>query len=738
MPQATQLSAELTRSLLQLARALLAATRNWMLYPPEHPAIHSSVERLAAAIRQSASGTLFSIGITPDTLLIEGTAAEASQSAIAEAAALLHDRDLLALTFVGEVPADAIRALLRVLALEPDERRRRGGPAHVWQTDGHPSIVLEQIDYEKVLAREEGRVPEPAKRDDLWRSIVGAIAGGQSPALDDRTQQRLLAIADSPADIGALASAVMGPKHTLDGSPMITSQAAAVLAAFRHLSSIVSVMAPERLPAVMSHLATAAVQLDAHVVMQVMQAEDSPASGVAVVKGLAGAFDDTRVAQLLATALALDGKASDRLATIFNTIAPDEDRKRRVLTLTRTMLRETDFGKSGQFHALWTSMEALLVSYDEKPFVSESYRSALDGVAARADRMSSADLPPELPEWIETLGQRNVRSLSVIMLIDLLTIEQDADRARQIADDMETLAEDLLMAGAYDDALLVTRMLAGRAGSPAAVGREACRQAVDQLGESPAMRETAALIGDVDDDVWPSIQAMIRAIGPCSIESLKTVLASETDSVATARAEDLIVEFKNVAVTRLTTLIGDSRWFVRRRAARLLGRIGAAEGVPLLQPLLRGGDARVAREAISALGAIPDPAASRAIQTVLRASTGDVRRAVIDALVADRDPRVVPMIVRIIAESNQMGKDHEVVLEMIRALGQVGSEEAVPALVGVARRRAWFGRRKLRALKAGSIEALVQIGGPKADTAIGEASRNGDRMLKAIAAKRTA
>ena len=93
------------------------------------------------------------------------------------------------------------------------------------------------------------------------------------------------------------------------------------------------------------------------------------------------------------------------------------------------------------------------------------------------------------------------------------------------------------------------------------------------------------------------------------------------------------------------------------------------------------------------------------------------------------------MIVRIIAESNQMGKDHEVVLEMIRALGQVGSEEAVPALVGVARRRAWFGRRKLRALKAGSIRALVQIGGPKADTAIGEASRNGDRMLKAIVAK---
>src|SRR5438046_9547962 len=114
MPQATQLSAELARSILQLARALLAATRNWMLYPPEHPAIHASVERLAAAIRQSASRALFSIGITPDAVLFEGTAAQASQPAIAEAGALLRDRNLLALTCVGDAPPDASRAPCRV------------------------------------------------------------------------------------------------------------------------------------------------------------------------------------------------------------------------------------------------------------------------------------------------------------------------------------------------------------------------------------------------------------------------------------------------------------------------------------------------------------------------------------------------------------------------------------------------------------------------------------------------
>lgn len=736
MSQVSQLSPELARGLLQLARALLVAARNWTLYPPEHPTVAASVSRLCDAIRESSLGAIFSIGITPETLMIEGAAADAS-GAIAEAAALLHDRDLLNITFIGEVQQDAAHAFLRILALEAAERRSRGGPAQIWAINGHRSIALEQIDYATLLAREEGEIAEPAKRDDLWRSIVMSIAGGQKALFDERSQERLLAIAGSPADITDLANAVMAPKCAVDGSPMITLQAATVLAAFRHLKGIVSVMSPDRMPDVMNNLAAAATQLDAHVMMQMMQTEDDPDSGGGIVRGLAGAFDDVKVAQLLATALALDGSASDRLATIFNTIAPDEDRKRRVLTMTRSMLTETDFGKTGQFQVLWASMEELLVSYNDKPFVSEIYRNALDGVGGRAERMAAVDLPPELPEWMDTLGQQNVRSLSVTLLIDLLTIEQDPVHAGQIAEDMEALGEDLLMSGAYDDALGVTKAIGQRARTADGIGRDACRQALDRLGESLAMRETAALIGDVDDAGWESIKTVINTIGAPTIESLKAVLISEEDTLVTTRVEEIIVGFRAKAVGRLASMVSDSRWFVQRRAARLLGRIASAEAVPLLQPLLRGSDPRVVRQAVSALGAIQDPAAARAIHTVLRAATGSLRTAVIDALVADRDPRVVPMLVQIIQESEPLGKDHEVVLETLTALGKVGTDAAVPALVTLARRKAFFGRKKLRALKEHCVDALTAFRSEAAGAALREASQSGDRMLKKIVASRT-
>ena len=250
------------------------------------------------------------------------------------------------------------------------------------------------------------------------------------------------------------------------------------------------------------------------------------------------------------------------------------------------------------------------------------------------------------------------------------------------------------------------------------------------------MRETAALLGDVDEAGWETMRAVITMIGPTSIEALKPVMASEEQTLLVQRAADMIVGFGPAAVVRIAPMVDDDRWFVQRNSAQLLGRIAAPEGVPLLQSLLRRGEPRVARATVSALISIRDPSAARAIHTVLRTATGELRRAVIEALVADRDPRVVPMLGRIIAESQPLGKDHVVVLETLAAIGSVGSETGVPTLAKTIQQRAFFRRRRLRAIKKRGVDALARIGGPQATAALDAAAHTGDRMLKKIVAAR--
>lgn len=732
MAQAPVLAPELIRQSITLARAVSAGARNWSLYPPEHPTVDASVRRLREALADTVSGAAFTFGVTPQTLLVAGLPLP-EETVVTEAARLLHDRDVLQITFVGDVTVDAIHALLRVLTTGTDELRAAGGPARAWETSGHPSIAIEQIDYEKLL--EDRDVDVAADRhDDIWRSIVNTIATGQG-VFDEAQQQRLLQISGDVAQIGDLASAVSEPKRNIDGSPLITTQAATVLAVFRHLTGIVQVMEPERLPDVMRNIASASTTLNPHVVMQMMQSEDRLQESP-ILDRLASAFDDDTVARLLATALARDGKASARLAQVFDTIAPDVERKQRVLTMTRTFLSEQDFGKGGQFKAAWATMEGLLLNYDEKPYVSTNYQAALAGAGARAEMLADRDLPPELPEWIETLGQDNVRTLSVLLVTDLLRIEQNAERAAEIARDVAALGEDLLLSGAFDDVLVVITTLKQTSEARSAVAPAACRAAVVSLGGSAALREAASLIGDLDDAAYTTFAECCTLIGATAVQALQPVLESEQETTAFTRARALSKTYGAAAAPYFAKMAEDSRWFVQRTAAELLGQTRSADAIPPLQMLLRRTDERVLRAAVSALAGIEDPGAARAIQTVLRAASGGSRTAVIDALVAGRDPRVVPMLSRILTETDPFGPDHQTVLDALEAVKQLAHEGAVSAVATVMMKKKFFAGKKASAFKAAAVDALRAIGGPKATQALADGARTGDRRLKKAIAER--
>jgi HEAT repeat protein len=298
---------------------------------------------------------------------------------------------------------------------------------------------------------------------------------------------------------------------------------------------------------------------------------------------------------------------------------------------------------------------------------------------------------------------------------------------------MTALAEDLLMAGDYGDARRVAAALAEAATDARFVAPGACREALARLATSAAMHETVALLGDLDDESVGIFADICRLLGPAVVDVLAMTLRIQDRAAARVRASDIIVGFGAPAVSRLAAFIDDERAYVQCHTAELLGRIAAPQAVPLLQPMLRRTDSKVVRVAVAAMANINDPAAARAIHTVLRAATGEQRRAVIDALVVERDTRVVPMLVRILDESEPLGKDHEVVLETLTALRVVHTDNAVHPIARVAGRKRWFAFARNRALKHTAVETLASIGTEASRQALAKAAREGDGLLRRLA-----
>lgn len=331
---------------------------------------------------------------------------------------------------------------------------------------------------------------------------------------------------------------------------------------------------------------------------------------------------------------------------------------------------------------------------------------------------------------MDTLGEDNIRSLSVLLITDLLGLEEDGTRAAEIAKDLAALAEDLLLAGAFEDARLVIRSLKQASESPTAVAPAACRAAITSLGGSLGLREAVSLLGDLDDTTHTVFAECCALVGPSATQALVALLDVEQDTTAFNRAREIVRNYGAAAIQYLGPLVDDERWFVQRTVARLLAATRSPNAVAPLHTLLRRGDERVLPVVISGLAGIDDPSALRVIRTALRLASGAARGAVIGALVVSRDPQIVPLLARLLTEIDPFGSDHQVVLDTLDAIRQIGDDRAVSAVATVMRKKRFFSRRKSLAFKTASARALRAVDTDGAREVLNESARSGDRLLR--------
>ena len=96
------------------------------------------------------------------------------------------------------------------------------------------------------------------------------------------------------------------------------------------------------------------------------------------------------------------------------------------------------------------------------------------------------------------------------------------------------------------------------------------------------------------------------------------------------------------------------------------------------------------------------------------------------------------MLTRILGESDPFGQDHQTVIDTLSAVGHLRDERAVPAVVTIMRRKKLFAWKKARAFKEAAVDALRAIGTARATSALEDAGRTGDWLLKRIVRERKA
>ena len=204
-----------------------------------------------------------------------------------------------------------------------------------------------------------------------------------------------------------------------------------------------------------------------------------------------------------------------------------------------------------------------------------------------------------------------------------------------------------------------------------------------------------------------------------------TVLARCEESGAEALAESLIaaptIGDRRVfydALVRLKTgirtlvhMLGDSRWYVVRNAAELLGELKVGEAEVELMRLLEHDDDRVRSAAANALARIGSAKRARvsraAVAVPAEAAEGNGR--------TPAGQRSVHSLIRALERES----DSRVQVALVAALGQLGTAQAVDKLVEIARtERGLLARQRPTPLRVAAVHAIGQARSPNAQQAL--------------------
>ena len=670
----------LPRDISDLLVELSLALGHQSAYPDGHPILVAAAERLTSAVAGVlARRTTLTLGVAKRQFVIDGVATDPSNGLLGNLAQRFHRHRIAGLSFDRGITQPEVSALLAALGTDA---RRGVGPLGLQPEEARrwAHIELFPAQYNRLgLSEEAGPDAEgegETREVELWLELAQA-------ALPD------------------------GTETDLAGSSHPGVLAAAISRRIREVS------------------------YDETVVKYLMRVAEEVAVGETVEQ----AWLRRRLSRLIAS---LDPVALERLLQV-GTSAPN--RRRFVLAASQTLaadavLKVVEAAGESAGRSVSDSMMLLLGKLaqhaeSEVPDVAAAADSALRENVGRL--VADWDLEDPNPEAYASVLQHMVRHTrapaAAVVEAPAPDIELDAEAVLRIGLEVGELgarvqaAADRLVAQGRTRLLTDILEKAGGAG--------ASTDTIWSRFVSPELLGTELQKQPVDFTVVEALVARLKA--DASLPLLDALAASEDRSTRWNLLR-ILAEVGAPAAPVVAARLSDTPWFVQRNLLLLLGRLGPwPEGFSPI-PYISSGEPRVRREAYRLL---LDSPGSREVAIVNGLADSDTAIAtmVLTASLASCPPDAIPLLDRI---AHDTSREPEVRLLAVRAIASCPDPNRASRLVGLARRRRWWGGVRLAPKSPILLAVLKSLadsfhGHPEVTAVLALAAKHRDPEIRAAA-----
>jgi hypothetical protein len=679
----------------RLLKQLGAAIKTSALYPPSHPGNAKAVDTLFDALRayMGAERTCC-VDVGKDALSVNAVVVD--DRAHANLAYFLYSRKLAQFKILPSVTRPQLIAFLAIVAMERTRLEEAGGVAHLLIESGAEDIEVTELALE---------VDEDAEILGV-DAFFGLLVRGRL-SLDER--ERLIDILRAgPEQIGKLLQNTYAlAREVVDGNSE-EGQVQQVLEVVRSLDRLILDEPFDDRPALYTNLAEAIVLLEKPLGPRLARAMLLGTTEDVAVQVTADHLTAEELAAWMLSALA-EGDIVEQLGAAAQQCALDREKAKGVLAVLDTRLSLRGGRKDGIADAL------------SRVFSSLPSR-------ARSDTLPTVELKVAQTAVTEEELERYVKEAAAIdeassirevikTCVDVLANEMDKEELLDFADGLAGHLFWLLERREF--ALL--RDILKRVKRIASTARGARAEVISGLLESvthgPLLDKLLVALWEgrttpVEQEIGDCVEVLAdELVGP-----LMHVLGTEPRPGMRAILCELLVRIGPGRVDELGSFVADSRWYLVRNVASILGRLGAPQGIPYLARLLHHWDYRVRAQTVDALVNIGTDDAQALIVAFLNDADQRIRLRALRSLDARGMQAAMPALLDMLDRRDPFHRLFELRHAVIEAVARLGARDALPKLEKLARAALVFSRqgRELRRLARTAV-SIIEAGDAPAE-----------------------
>jgi hypothetical protein len=238
--------------------------------------------------------------------------------------------------------------------------------------------------------------------------------------------------------------------------------------------------------------------------------------------------------------------------------------------------------------------------------------------------------------------------------------------------------------------------------------RRAYGAAVRRLAKKPILAAVAPLLA-ARRELYEELFAVFARTGDDGAEALIEQL-NAAQSLTDRRVYFDSLRKLNAGIQVLIHHLGDSRWYVVRNAADLLGEMSANEAEPKLSDLLQHDDDRVRKAAVSALSKMTGAGAVKGLAASLDDDAPGVRMRAAAALGTSKTSAAANALIKHLEREEVAEVQHT----CLASLGKIGSGDAIRFLTKAAQPDGRLFKKKATAYRVAAVRALGEARTPAA------------------------